>query len=122
VGTTNLVNHHNCKQIADGRKEQAVEVVLHTVADGVAEDVQNNLSDNEEENAKHNVSHWPAVLKGTQNKDNLADKVDKKEDGVDDVRDNEDTDRVLSIQTSPVLEREQGNGATNDEHAEGGQS
>ena len=96
--------------------------MLDPVADGVAKDVQDDLSNDEEEDAENNVAQWPAVLERADDENNLADKVDEKENGVDYVRDNEDADRVLGIQTSPVLEGEEGDGATNNEHAQGGQS
>ena len=122
MGATNLVDHHDCEQVADGSEEQAVKVVLNAVADGVAKDIQDDLSNHEKENAKNNVAHWPAVLERAENEDDLADKIDKQEDGVDNVCDNEDADRVLSIQAGPVLESKEGDSATNNEHAKGGQS
>lgn len=122
MGITNLVDHHNREQVADSRKEQAVEVVLDTVADNVAEDVQNDLSNNEEEYTEDDVAQRPAVLQCAQDENDLADEVDEEKDGVDNVCDNKDADGVLSVQTSPVLEGEEGDGAANDEHAEGGQS
>lgn len=122
MGSTNLVDHHHCKQIADGSEEKTIEIVLNTVTDGVAEDVQDDLTDDEEEDTKDDVTHRPAVLKCAENEDDLADKVDKQEDGVDNICDDKDADRVLSIQTGPVLEREEGDCATNDEHGKGGQS
>ncbi|KAJ8114255.1 hypothetical protein OPT61_g3818 [Boeremia exigua] len=122
LGITNLVNHHDCKQIADGCKEQAIEIVLDSVADGVAEDIQNDLSNDEEENAKNNVTHRPAVLEGADNENDLADEIDEEEDGVDKVGNDEDADWVLSIQARPVLEGQKRNGAANDEHGQGSQA
>lgn len=122
MGTTNLVDHHDCEQVTDGRKEQAVKVMLDTVADGVAKDVQNYLADNEEEDAKNDIAHRPAVLESAENENDLADEVNEEENGVHDVRNDEDADGVLSIQTGPVLESEKGDGTANDEHAERGQS
>jgi hypothetical protein len=122
VGCTNLVDHHDCKQVADRRKEQPIEVVLGAIADNVAKDVQDDLSNHKEEHAEDDVAQRPAVLQRTHDKDNLADEVDEEEDGVDDVGEDEDANGVLSVQTSPVLEGEKGDGAANDEHAEGGKS
>ena len=96
--------------------------MLDAVADGVAEDVQDDLADDEEEDAEHDVAERPAVLECAHDKDDLADEVDEEEDGVDDVCEDEDANGVLSVQTSPVLEGEKGDGAANDEHAEGGKS
>lgn len=122
MGTTNLVDHHDRKQVTDCRKEQAVEVVLNTITDGVTKDVQDDLSNNEEEDAKDDVAHGPAVFKRAKNEDNLADEVDEEEDGVHDVCDHEDADGVLGIKTGPVFESEEGNGAADNEHAERSQS
>lgn len=106
-GATNLVNHHDCEKIADGRKEEAIKIVLDIVADGVAEDVEDNLANNEEEDAKANVAQWPAVLECANNEDDLADHVYEEEDGVDDVGYNKDADGVGGAQAGPVLEGEQ---------------
>lgn len=122
MGFTNLVDHHDCKQVANSRKEKPIEIVLDTIADDVAKDVEDDLSDDEEENSKDDIAQWPAVLQRTQDKDDLADEVDEEEDGVDDVGDNEDANGVLSVQTGPVLECEEGDGAADDEHAERRQS
>jgi hypothetical protein len=96
--------------------------MLNTITDSVAKDVQDDLPDNKEENAKDDIAHRPAVFERAKNKDDLADKVDEEEDGVDNVCNHEDADGVLSIQTGPVLECEEGDGTANDEHAKGGQT
>ena len=54
--TTNLIYHHDCEQIANGCKDETIQVVLHVVADGVAEDIQNDLANDEEEDAERNVA------------------------------------------------------------------
>lgn len=121
-GDTNLVDHHYCKQVANSGKEKPIKIVLDAVADGVTKDVQNDLSDDKKEDTKDNVTERPAVLKGTHNENDLADEVDEEEDCVDKIRDDEDANGVFGTQTSPVLESEEGDGASNDEHGEGGQA
>lgn len=113
-----LVDHHNSQQVADRSEEKAVQVVLNSVADGGAEDIHDDLANDEEEDAKDNVTDWPAILERSKDQENLTSKVDGKADGVDDVGDHEDTDRVLVAQTSPVLEGEQGHSTADDEHGE----
>ena len=106
-GVPVLVDHHDSQQVADGGEEKAVHVVLHRVADAIAEDVENNLANDKEEDAEDDVAHRPAVLEGTQNKQNLAGRVDKKHDGIDDVGNDEDADGVGGAQAGPALEGEQ---------------
>lgn len=78
--------------------------MLDAVADGVAKDIQDDLTDDKEEDTENDVAKRPAVLECSHDQDDLADKVDEQEDCVDDICDNEDADRVLRVQTSPVLE------------------
>ena len=47
-----LVDHHDCKQVANGCEEEAVEEMLYVVANSFAEDVQDNLTNDEEEYAE----------------------------------------------------------------------
>jgi hypothetical protein len=92
--------------------------MLYVVANGVAEDVENHLANYEEEDAERNVAQRPAVLERANNQDDLANHVHEEEDCVDNVSDDKDADRVVSAQTSPVLEGEQRDGAADHEHAE----
>ena len=121
-GNTNLVDHHDGEEVADGGEEQAVQVVLDAVADGVAEDVQDDLADDEEEDAEDDVAERPAVLECAHDEDDLADEVDEEEDGVHDVGDDEDADWVLGVHTRPILKCEKGDGTANNEHGKGGQA
>jgi hypothetical protein len=120
-GVANLVDHHDCKQVADGREEETIQVVLDLVADNVAEDIQDDLTDDEEENAEGDVTERPAVFQCSDNENDLADHVDEEQDGVHDVCDNEDANGVLGVKSSPALERQEVYRATNDEHRERGQ-
>jgi hypothetical protein len=74
---TNLVDHHDCKQVADGCEEQTVQVMLDLVADDVAEDVQDDLTNDKEEDAKGDVTERPAVFQRSNNQDDLAHNVDE---------------------------------------------
>jgi hypothetical protein len=121
-GATNLVHHHDCEKIADSREKEAVKIMLHAVADGVAEDVKNDLTNHEEEDAKRDVAQWPAILERAHNKDDLAGDVDKQENGVHNVGDDEDSNGVSGAQTGPVLEGEQRDSTTDQEHGEGAQA
>jgi hypothetical protein len=96
--------------------------VLYVVADGVAKDVQDDLANDKEENAKADVTERPAVLQGTDNEDDLADDVDEEEYGVDDVCYYKNANGVLRVKASPCLESEEGNSATDNEHAERAQA
>jgi hypothetical protein len=51
-GATNLVHHHDCQKIADGREKEAVKIVLNAVTDSVAKDVKDDLTNHKEEDAK----------------------------------------------------------------------
>lgn len=96
--------------------------MLDVFADDIAQNVQDDLANDEEEDAERNVAQWPAVLQCANDEDDLADNVDEEEDGVHDVGDNEDSDRVLGVETSPVLEGEEGDSAANNEHAKRAES
>lgn len=96
--------------------------MLDTVADDVSKNVQDHLSNDEEENTEDDVAQWPAVLQCAQDEDYLADEVDEEKDCVDNVGEDENADGVLRIQTSPVLESEERDGAADDEHGERSQS
>lgn len=96
--------------------------MLDIIADCVAEDVEDDLANDEEEDSESNVAQRPAVLEGAHNEDNLADDVYEEENGVDDVGDDEDADGVGGAQTGPVFEREERDGAADDEHGEGAES
>ena len=96
--------------------------MLYLVADGVAEDVEDDLTNNEEEDAKRNITEWPAVFKGSNNQNNLADSVDEEANGVDDVSNDEDSDRVSRVQSGPALEGQEAHSTTDDEHDEGGET
>jgi hypothetical protein len=116
--TTNLVDHHDCQQVADGGKEETVQVVLDLVADDVAEDIQDDLTDDKEEDAERDVTERPAVFQCSNNEYNLTDDVDEQEDGVYDICDDEDANGVLRVQSSPALKRKEVHSATDDEHGE----
>lgn len=60
---THLVNHHNSQQVAEGGKEEAVQVMLDIIANGVAESVQHHLSNDEDKHTEGDVSQGPAVVK-----------------------------------------------------------
>lgn len=96
--------------------------MLYLVADGVAEDVEDDLTNNEEEDAKRNITEWPAVFKGSNNQNDLADSVDEEANGVDDVSNDEDSDRVSRVQSGPALEGQEVHSTTDDEHDEGGET
>lgn len=96
--------------------------MLDVIADCVAEDVENDLANDKEEDAKSNITKWPAVFKSSNNEDDLADDIDKEEDGVDNVGDDEDANRVLGAQTCPVLKSEQRHCTANDEHEQSAES
>lgn len=116
---TYLVHHHDTKEIANGREEESIQIVLDLVADGLAEDVETNLTNDEKEDAENDISKGPAVFKGPHDKKNLAAHIDEHLDGVDNVEHNEYTDGMLGVQ-APVLESEERHGSADDKHGERG--
>jgi len=102
---TYLVNHHDGEQIADGREEETVQVVLHLVADGVGEGVEDDLADNQETGCQGNIAQWPAVLQRVENEDKLHDDVDNQADTRDEVQHDEQANGVCWTQRCPALER-----------------
>jgi len=96
--------------------------MLDAITDGVTKDVQNDLSNDKKEDAKHDVAQRPTILEGANNKNDLADEINEEKYGVDEVRDDKNADWVLRVQAGPILEGEKRNGASDDEHGQGGQS
>ena len=119
---TCLVDHHDCEQVANSGEEEAIDVVLYLVADGVAEDVEDDLTNDEEEDAKRDITEWPAVFEGSNNQNDLADSVDEEANGVDDVSNDKDSDRVSGVQSGPALEGQEVHSTADDEHDEGGET
>lgn len=72
---TNLVDHHDSQKVADRSEKQAIQVVLHCVADRSWERVKNDLPDSEEEHPESNISQRPAILQGPRNKNYLHDDI-----------------------------------------------
>jgi hypothetical protein len=92
--------------------------VLDLVADNVAEDVQDDLPNDKEENAEGDVTERPAVFQRSNDKYNLAHRVDEEEDGIHDVCDDEDANGVLGVKSSPALEGQEVHSTADDEHGE----
>lgn len=115
---TYLVDHHNRKEVEQGREEKSIHVMLHIVADGFGEGVQQNLADDESCNAKADVPHGPTLLQSAENQHDLHDNVDEQEDGGEDVDNNEETDGVVRAQTGPSLESQQRDHEADDEHGQ----
>jgi hypothetical protein len=84
-----LVDHHDCKKVADGCKYETVHIVSDSLTDSLAECVNDDLADNEEEDAKGNMSQWPSILKGSHNEQDLHDGVDGEEYGAENVENDE---------------------------------
>ncbi len=95
--------------------------MLNAVADVLAENIKGDLTNDEEEDAEQNVTQWPTVLQRSNHKDDLADGIDEEKDGVDNVSNHKDSDRVTGRE-SPVLEGKERNCTTNEEHAKGAEA
>lgn len=66
-----LVHHHDRQQRKDGDEENAVNVVLGTLANRRRQNVLENDADDEEKETKEDVSQWPAVFEGVEHEDDL---------------------------------------------------
>lgn len=80
-----LVDHHNCKKVTNGSKNETIHVVSDSFADGLAECINEDLTNNEEEDAKGNVAQGPSVLECSNNEQDLHDNIYGEEDGAEDV-------------------------------------
>lgn len=112
-----FVDHHDSEEITDGREEESIQVVLCSVADGAAENIENNLAHDEEENAKADVPERPSILQGCCDKDHLGDDIDRKEDGIDQVKHHKESECTCGRQ-APTLERHKRDPAGQEEHAD----
>ena len=61
---TYLIDHHHSQEITGRCEKQAVEIVLHLLADALGERVEDDLADDEDKNAEANVTERPPVLQG----------------------------------------------------------
>lgn len=118
VVSTYLVNHHDGQQIADGSKEQAVQIMLHILADLLAESVEHDLTDDEKANPKRDIAQRPAILQGVRNENHLHDDVDEQLDPVDQIQDDKQAGGIHRPQSRPPLERKQTDGERDDKHAQ----
>lgn len=66
------------------------------------------MADDKEEDAKRNVAERPAVLQGARNEEDLHYDVDKQLNGVQQVQDDKQADRVGGRKTSPALKSADG--------------
>ena len=115
-GCAYLVDHHDCKEVADSGKYETIHVVGDALTDSLAECVDKDLTDDEEEDAKGNVTQWPSILKSSHNEQDLHDGVDCKEYGAENVEDDEETNSVVGTQTGPTLEGQDADDESNGEH------
>ena len=74
---TNLVNHHNSQQVANGSKEQPIQVMLHSITDRITEKIQDDLSNHEKEYPKRNITQRPTILKRIHHEDDLHNDVNR---------------------------------------------
>lgn len=93
--------------------------MLYAFANGVTEDIEDHLANDEEENAKQDVTQRPAVLQSSHYENDLADCVNEQTDGIDEVGDDKDANRVHGAQSGPAFESQEIDRATDDEHGEG---
>lgn len=96
-----LVDHHDGQQIAYRGKEQAVQVVAHGNANLGAESIEDDLAGNKKEDAKGNVAQRPPILQRPDHKQDLHADIDKELNGVEQVQDDKQTNRVGRTKPSP---------------------
>ena len=89
------------------------------LADFVSNGVEDHLTDDEDEDAKGDVDEWPAVLEGICDEDDLHDDVDKEAQGVEEIKDHEETERVERSEPTFVFESKDADAAAEDEHPDG---
>lgn len=104
-----LVHHHDRKQIADGSEKEAVQIMLHAVANALAEDVQQYLTNHKEKDPGRNVTQRPAVLQCIGHENDLHHHIDEQADSIQDVKHHEKPGRVGGTETGLVLESQDRN-------------
>jgi hypothetical protein len=70
-----LVDHHDTEEHAESEEEEAVNVVLDSIADCHAEGEEDNLGDSEEGGTEEDITNRPSVVECTGHKDELGDDV-----------------------------------------------
>jgi len=117
-----LVNHHDTEKHAQCEEEEAVDVVLYSVADGSGECKQKNLGNGEKRSAKGNVTDGPAIIKGAEDENELRDNVDNDADnGPEDV-DHPKPDDVGVGEAGETLEGGDGDEEGNAEYGKAGEA
>lgn len=111
-----LVDHHDCKEVADSGEDETIHVMGNAFADGLAESVDKYLAYDEEENAEGDVTQRPSVLKCSGDEQNLHDDVDSEEDCVEDVKNDKEANSVVRAETTPALEGQDADEESDGEH------
>lgn len=70
-----FVDHHDAEEHAEGEEEEAVDVVLDSIADCHAEREEDNLCDSEEGGTEEDITNRPPVIECADHKDELGDDV-----------------------------------------------
>jgi hypothetical protein len=113
---TNLVDHHDAKQVTDGSKEQSIEIVIKLVANLLGECIQNDLTYGKEEDSKYNITQWPSILQGSHDQQNLTDNIDRDKQGIKNIQQYEQARCLGWVQTSIAVEGKESNHSSDDEH------
>lgn len=116
---TYLINRHNSEQIAHGREEKPVQIMLHFLADGITEAVQKDLAGNEDQDPRDDTAHGPPALERVCDQQQLHDNKDGNADGVQNVEHDEQADGVGRAEAAPPLEGEEGDDERDGEHGHG---
>ena len=96
--------------------------MLYSIADLVAKHVQNHLANDKEEDAKGNLEQRPAILKRVCDEEDLHDNVYQQEYRVEQIKHDEEANRVGRTETCPSFEGEKGHCPADYEHSQRAQS
>ena len=119
IEATYLVYHHDGQQVANRGEEEAIQVMACTFTDLVAKDVKNDLANGEEEDPKRDIPQRPSILKRIRNKNDLHDHIDQHTDAIDQIQDDEQTDRLRRSKPNLIHKRQDRHGARNNKHGDG---
>jgi len=75
-----FVNHHHAQEHTKGEEEQSIDIVLDGVANCDAESEEKNLGDSKEGRSKNDVTEGPAIIKSTEDKNELRHNINHSTD------------------------------------------
>jgi hypothetical protein len=116
-----LVNHYDTEKHAQC-EEEVVDIVLYSIADGSRGCKQKNLGNDGKCSAKDNVANRPAIIKGTEDKNELRDNVDNDTDNAPEDVDHPKSNNISVEEAGETLKDGSGDEEGNAKYCKAGEA